>query len=187
MVKTQEPPEGLYFKANVISKKTADDALEYVSQFPSYFTKVRASSKGPNTRATFGYQPYCERKIPVPKLSVELMALYQEAVDGIPEFRESAQPQSCTVNVYPAKTGVGAHKDPPVHRDCVVGVTLHLDPKTPSIMQFAKDNYTYDQPTPHGSVYIMTGPCYSDWTHARKKNAKQGGDVYSFTFRSPNE
>jgi hypothetical protein len=187
MAKVQDPPEGLYFRADVISKETADEALRYITKFPEYFTKVRPSSKGPNTRATFGFQPDCGRKIAELKLSHELLVLYQEAVDGVPEFQAPAPPQSCTVNIYPTKTGVAAHKDPPVHRKCVVGVTLHESPKAPSVMQFGKNGCIYDQPTPHGSVYIMSGPCYSDWTHARKKSARQGGNVYSFTFRSPSD
>ena len=169
------PPEGLYFSANVVTKETADKALRYISKFPEYFTKVRPSSKGPNTRATFGFQPSCERKIAEPRLSSELLALYQEAVDGVQGFRAPAPPQSCTVNIYPAGTGVAAHKDPAVHLPCVVGVTLHMNPHKPSVMQFGRNDCTYDQPTPHGSVYVMSGACYTDWTHARKKSAKQEG------------
>jgi len=82
-------------------------------------------------------------------------------------------------------TSLGAHKDGGAHVDEVVGVTLHENPDKTSVLQFAKGDCFYDMPTPHGSVYIMTGSSYHDWTHARKKNSKQGGNVISFTFRTP--
>jgi len=181
----EHAPEGLYFRNDIISKKASDDALQYISRFDDKFTKVRPSSKGVNRRATFGFQPTARREIAAPELSTELIRLYQEAVQGVPEFRASATPKSCTVNIYPANTSLGAHKDGGAHVDEVVGVTLHENPNKASVLQFAKDDCFYDVPTPHGSVYIMTGSSYHDWTHARKKNSKQGGNVISFTFRTP--
>ena len=179
------PPQGLFVAYDAITEDVARQAVAYIRQdkFAGSFGKVVPRCKGPNRRAIFGNQTSAHRTPALHTLEAPLLRLYEEAIASVPQFTPAAPPDACTVNVYPTGTGVAAHNDGARFCNDVVGVTLQFDQVKPSAMRFRWDQWAHTVPTPHGSVYVMSGEAYTKWSHERLKTAK-GGDVISFTFRS---
>lgn len=184
-IRPSSPPPGLFVAYDAISEPVAREAIAYIkkAEFAESFGKVRPRCTGPNRRAIFGTQPSSHRTPATQALDAPLLRLYEEAIARVPQFTPSGQPDACTVNVYPTGTGVAAHNDGARFCNEVVGVTLQFDQTKPSAMRFRRDKWAHTVPTPHGSVYVMSGEAYTIWKHERLKTST-GGDVVSFTFRS---
>jgi alkylated DNA repair dioxygenase AlkB len=187
-----DSPDGLSYREDAVSPATAARALAWVRrpENAATFGKVRSTSTGPNKRAVFGPRYYlqglaAQRKPSVP-MPDELRALADEAVVNL----GLAPPPplcTCTVNVYPPGTGVGAHHDGPDHSPLVVGVTLLTDatPQSTSTMRFSTDAERHDVATSDRSAYLMSGEAYTRWKHERVPSKGQKGLAWSFTFRAP--
>ena len=176
------PPEGLIYYPNLLTiEQEAALVTLFNSESDSWDT---AGSRAARTVKHFGYTyPYTRKLelLPTTPITPEFYPLILEMrkVPGLEDF----MPEQAIVNRYLKNQGISPHIDHPLlFGDIVVSISVGCS----ATMRFKKGSQGHDQNVAPRSLYAMTGPSRSEWTHEMCKRKSQCDTRYSITFRTVN-
>jgi alkylated DNA repair dioxygenase AlkB len=179
-------PDGLIYIRNFLDTDVHDEILHALDDDNrSGINWKTAGARAVRQVKHYGYNYPYTRALVLTKAD-DIPEYMYPLIDKLNSILPDFMPDQAIVNRYLTGEGIGAHIDhPELFGDTVVSMSFGCG----CTMKFVEEGTgkTYEQKVEPGSVYAMTGPSRSNWTHEMVKSKRQCSTRYSITFRTVNQ